>query len=149
MAAVLFQEDETVSKVASARKIDLQIIYRSGNKELSHLEASQSVTPNKVIKDHIHRDNGLYFGFEGPAFRFHAKLDDIATLEKLWRSEALFKLDNDDLNPFHRIFHSENISTPNHHKASFIRSTYFTPRKSKQTVVKEIKALQSVDFESC
>ncbi|CAJ0745267.1 3620_t:CDS:2 [Entrophospora sp. SA101] len=122
----------TVSKVASARKIDLQIIYRSGNKELSHLEASRSVTPNKVIKDHINRDNGLYFG-----------------LRDLHLAEALFKLDNDDLNPFHRIFHSENISTPNHHKASFIRSTYFTPRKSKQTVVEEIKALQSVDFESC
>ncbi|CAJ0844379.1 5444_t:CDS:2, partial [Entrophospora sp. SA101] len=196
---------ETVSRVALARKIDLQIIYRSGNKELSHSEAARSTTPNKVIKDRskcmrtnkcildqylmhdlskeavddsavlglqlaaLHGqiigidlvDNGLYFGFEGPAFRFPAKLDDITTLEKTLealylfkdninrKADVLFKLDNDNLNPFHGIFHTENTSTPNHHKASFIKPTCFTPTKPKQTVVEEIKTLQSVNLEFC
>ncbi|CAJ0884593.1 15930_t:CDS:2, partial [Entrophospora sp. SA101] len=202
---IYFFVGETVSRVALARKIDLQIIYRSGNKELSHSEAARSTTPNKVIKDRskcmrtnkcildqylmhdlskeavddsavlglqlaaLHGqiigidlvDNGLYFGFEGPAFRFPAKLDDITTLEKTLealylfkdninrKADVLFKLDNDNLNPFHGIFHTENTSTPNHHKASFIKPTCFTPTKPKQTVVEEIKTLQSVNLEFC
>ncbi|RIA87470.1 hypothetical protein C1645_827748 [Glomus cerebriforme] len=83
-------------------------------------------------------DEGLYFGFEGPSFRFPAQLNDIAILQQaleilyyfkdsiIHKADALSCLNNNGSNPIYKTLHTESISRPHHRKYSFIRSTYFT-----------------------
>ncbi|CAG8587124.1 4872_t:CDS:10 [Funneliformis mosseae] len=83
-------------------------------------------------------DEGLYFGFEGPSFRFPTQLNDIAilrqALEVLYyfkdnivrKAEALSRLNIS--NPIYKNFHTEIVSRPHHRKCNFIRPTYFTPK---------------------
>ncbi|RUS21643.1 hypothetical protein BC937DRAFT_91989 [Endogone sp. FLAS-F59071] len=137
---------------ASRRKIDLRIVCREKDMDLSHSECARAVTRTKVTKDRskclrtnkciLDRylmnnlseeavedsavlglqfadlygqvigvdllDNGLYFGFEGPAFRFPSQLCDVASLQQTLEVLYFFK--------------------PHHRKIDFVRATYFTPQ---------------------
>ncbi|CAG8649105.1 9103_t:CDS:10 [Paraglomus brasilianum] len=87
-------------------------------------------------------DCGLYFGLEGATFSFPSQLSQITTLRRALEALYFFK-DNikrkaialpdpvAERNPYHRIFHSINPETlkPKHHKASFIKPTFFTSPK--------------------
>ncbi|RIA92730.1 hypothetical protein C1645_820229 [Glomus cerebriforme] len=87
-------------------------------------------------------DDGLYFGLEGPVFKFPSQLSNIKTmrqtLETLYffkknvmqRASAISQYDV-ETNPYQKVFHNaeEKKSEPKHKKAKFIRSTYFTERR--------------------
>ncbi|CAG8633622.1 9723_t:CDS:2, partial [Ambispora leptoticha] len=94
-------------------------------------------------------EKGLYFGFEGPAFRFPSQLCDISPLEQALEENIVRKVEalrrrEEATNPFHEIFHkSENKSKPCHRKIDFIRPTYFTPKKI--SVTNEINSLQDLE----
>ncbi|RGB22725.1 hypothetical protein C1646_775638 [Rhizophagus diaphanus] len=95
-------------------------------------------------------DNGLYFSLDGPTYRFPAQLCDINTLRNslevlyFFKENAISKvkyLSCDNGNGIAKILHSRAITTkPKHHKISYIKKTYFTPKES---ISSEIKALYS------
>ncbi|CAG8538295.1 14510_t:CDS:10 [Funneliformis caledonium] len=95
-------------------------------------------------------DNGLYFSLDGPTYRFPAQLCDINTLRNSLKVLYFFKenaiskvkyLSCDNGNGIAKILHSRAITTkPKHHKISYIKKTYFTPKES---ISSEIKALYS------
>ncbi|RHZ47141.1 hypothetical protein Glove_590g3 [Diversispora epigaea] len=84
-------------------------------------------------------DEGLYFGFDGPAFEFPAQICSIdvlrQTLEVLYYfkvqviRKAKFLSQNSRKNSIAKLLYSEDIMKPNHYKINYIRETYFTPKK--------------------
>ncbi|CAG8588911.1 211_t:CDS:10, partial [Ambispora gerdemannii] len=96
---------ESVSQVTndSRRKIDFCIRTEDGTKELSHSECAREVTFIKILKDRKDTaifglqlaalegqligidllDEGLYFGFDGSAFRFSAQICSISVLRQI------------------------------------------------------------------
>jgi len=97
-------------------------------------------------------DDGLYFGLDGPTYRFPTQLSDIKALRNslevlyFFKENAINKAkylscDDDDSN-ITKILHSGAKFTkkPKHHKINYIKKTYFTPKKN---ISSEIKALCS------
>ncbi|RIB19222.1 hypothetical protein C2G38_2083569 [Gigaspora rosea] len=84
-------------------------------------------------------DEGLYFGFDGPAFEFPAQICSIdvlrQTLEVLYYfkvqviKKAKYLSQNSRKNTIAKLLHSGDIIKPNHFKINYIRETYFSPKK--------------------
>ncbi|CAG8614951.1 1449_t:CDS:10 [Funneliformis caledonium] len=88
-------------------------------------------------------DNGLYFGLEGPDFKFPSQLPNIKPLRQTLEERIIQKVTvlsqfdtqfDTQINPYKKVFHivDEKQPEPKHKKIKFIRSTYFTPRGRNQ-----------------
>ncbi|CAG8687294.1 2273_t:CDS:10 [Dentiscutata erythropus] len=94
-------------------------------------------------------DEGLYFGFDGPAFRFPAQICSIGVLRQTLEVFYCFKekvikkakhlLQNSSENKITKLLHSENIERSNHCKINYTRETYFEPKQ--KSLVNESKNL--------
>ncbi len=105
-------------------------------------------------------DDGLYFGLDGPVYRFPAHLNDINVLRNSLEILYFFKflilseidsyktylkiirkaksLPYDNNNKIAKILHSETITTkPKHRKIDFMR-TYLTPKESMSNEINNI-----------
>ncbi|CAG8552296.1 3969_t:CDS:2, partial [Cetraspora pellucida] len=84
----------------SRRKIDFCIQTEDGTKELSHSECAREATLVKIIKDQTLDgqligvdllNEGLYFGFDGPAFKFFTQICSIDVLRQALEILYYFK----------------------------------------------------------
>ncbi|CAI2182899.1 7502_t:CDS:10 [Funneliformis geosporum] len=184
---------ETVSAVSERRrKIDLRIVHKCREIELSHTECAKAPTRAKAIRDRSKclrtekgvldkflkedlsdetvkdsailglqfaglegqiigvdlLDNGLYFGLQGPHFRFPAQLSNINCLrnalealyffkENVVRKANLFPDPKKYNHAYNKIFRNnlESKVKAKHFKTKFIRPTYFTPKGQGQASI--------------
>ncbi|CAJ0884380.1 14102_t:CDS:2, partial [Entrophospora sp. SA101] len=77
-------------------------------------------------------DRGLYFGFDGPIFRFPAQLINIKELKNSLEDNIIKKANyvSYDNNNITRILHSGITVKPKHFKVDYIVKTYLTPKKN-------------------
>nr|CAG8643792.1 5591_t:CDS:2 [Entrophospora candida] len=79
-------------------------------------------------------DRGLYFGFNGPIFRFPAQLINIKELRNALKvlyffKDNIIKKANYVYNKITRILHSGITVKPKHFKVDYIMKTYLTPKR--------------------
>nr|CAG8492476.1 3899_t:CDS:2 [Entrophospora candida] len=141
---------ETISKATKSRKIDLRVLTKClrTNKCILDQYLMHDLSED-AVKDStffglqlagLHGqlfgidllDRGLYFGFDGPIFRFPAQLINIKELKNSLEDNIIKKANyvSYDNNNITRILHSGITVKPKHFKVDYIVKTYLTPKKN-------------------